>query len=82
MENAKPKKMQTHKPHPYRTEENSAEILKGPYKEEGHAKCPILNCTTCVGKRYIGTYVDYRFKNKKKQWVNVEKYCLLVEWLD
>ena len=70
--------MKIYQPLPYR---NGAEILKGPYEKEGQTKNPIIG-SNVKEKRYIATWVDYRFKNKKGKWEYVAGDDLRINWID
>jgi len=70
--------MKTHQPLPYR---DGAEVINGPYEKAGQTKCPIKDANV-TEKQYIATMVDYRYKNKKGKWIDVEGFVLRVKWID
>lgn len=71
--------MEVYQPHPFRPENKST--IHRIYDERCWTKCPIPDANV-TEKEYIGTFVDYTFINKKGKPVYVERYCLVVKWVN
>lgn len=67
----------TYYPHPFDPKNNSNIIRV--WKERRKTKCPIKSPHD-VDKWYEGTFVEYRFIDKKKREQYVPEYCLCVKW--
>ena len=68
----------THHPHPF-DPKNKPTIIRQ-WEETRTTKCPIKSPHS-VEKLYIGTFVEYKFIDKKKREHYIEEYCLRVQWL-
>lgn len=70
---------QPHYPHPY--DPKNKAVIHRIWKEKRKTYCPVAGANVKV-HTYIGTFVEYTFKDKSKKDKYVEEFCLLVQWVD